>query len=103
MRCCQGFEEDIDQNLAEPMPTHIRRAIEEVIANGKPNFPRILNADLRPIIHNAQLSLPNAAASTVFLIENPYALDSFRQFLTLVYAIFKMLDRDSTGSEEINI
>jgi hypothetical protein len=77
MHCCQGFEQDIGHNLPEPMPTNIRRAIEEFTANGKPNFPRILNVYLRPVIHNAQMSSPKAAASTVFLTGIPSALGSF--------------------------
>jgi hypothetical protein len=32
----------------------------------------------------------------------PSGLDSFRQFLTPVYAIFNALDGESTGSEDIN-
>jgi hypothetical protein len=84
------------------MPTNIRQAVEEFTGNGKPNFPRILNADLQPVIKNAQRSLPKAA-SIVFLAGIPYALDSFRQFLTRVYLIFNMLDRESTGSEEVDI
>jgi hypothetical protein len=55
----------------------IGRAIEEFTAKGKPNFPRILNADLRPVIQIAHMSSPNAAASTVFLTGVPYAFDSF--------------------------
>jgi hypothetical protein len=32
----------------------------------------------------------------------PYAVDSFRQFLTPVYTIFNALDRESTGNEEMS-
>jgi hypothetical protein len=49
------------------------------------------------------MSSPNVAASTVFLTGIPDALTSFRQCLAPVYAIFNMLDRESTGSEDVNI
>jgi hypothetical protein len=102
MRCCEGFSDEIQQNLPDPMPGNIRRVIEEFTANGRPNFPRSLNANLRPVIQNAKISSPNAAASTIFLTGMPYAVDSFRQFLTPVYAIFNALDRESTGNEDVN-
>jgi hypothetical protein len=103
MPCCEGFEQDIGENSPEPMPTNIRRAVEECTANGKPNFLRIINADLRPVIQNAQMSSSNAAASSVLLTVIPCALDSFRQLLRPAYAIFNKLDRESMGSEEMNI
>jgi hypothetical protein len=34
MRCCEGFREGIRENLPDPMPSDIRRVIEELTANG---------------------------------------------------------------------
>jgi hypothetical protein len=101
-RCCEQCEDQIAECLPDPMPANIRRVIEELTANGRPNFPRTLNAHLRPVIQNAQMSSPNAAASTVFLRGMPYAIDSFRQFLTPVYAIFNRLDWEATENEDVN-
>jgi hypothetical protein len=53
-----------------------------------PNFPRILSRNLRPVLQDARVSSPNAGASNVFTSGIPYALDSYRQFITPVYAVF---------------
>jgi hypothetical protein len=53
-----------------------------------PNFPRILNRDLRPVLQHARVSSPNAGALNLFISGIPYALDSYRQFVTPVYAVF---------------
>jgi hypothetical protein len=102
MRCCEGFEEAIAGHLPEPMPIKMRRAIEDSTRNGSPNFPRLLNKDLRPVLQHAHVSSPNGATSTVFLKGILYAVDSFRQFLTSVYAIFNALDGESTGNEDVS-
>jgi hypothetical protein len=48
------------------------------------------------------MSSPNGAASTVFPRGILYVLDSFRQFLVPVYAIFNALEGESTGSEDVS-
>jgi hypothetical protein len=53
-----------------------------------PNFPRILNRDLRPVIQRACISSPNGRASNVFISGIPYALDADRPFTAPVYAVF---------------
>jgi hypothetical protein len=45
-----------------------------------PNFPRILNRDLGPVLQHARVSSPNASASNVFISGIPCALDSYQQF-----------------------
>jgi hypothetical protein len=52
------------------------------------NFPRILNRDLPPVLQHACVSSPNAGASNLFISGIPYDLDSYRQFITPVYAVF---------------
>jgi hypothetical protein len=53
-----------------------------------PNFPRILNRDLRHVLQHARVTSPNAGASNVFISSIRYALDSYPQFITPVYAVF---------------
>jgi hypothetical protein len=53
-----------------------------------PNFPRILNRDLRLVLQHAPVSSPNAGASNLFISGIPYALDSCHQFIIPVYAVF---------------
>jgi hypothetical protein len=69
------------------------------------NFPRILNRDLRPVLQHARVSSPNAGASNVFISGIPYALDSYWQFITPVYAVFfrtqQPISIPSGGTEEI--
>jgi hypothetical protein len=79
------------------MPLDIRKQINKFTEMNDPNFPRRLNRYLRPVIQNARIASPNSAASTIFITRIPYAVDSFRQFLTPVYAIFNSLDRESSG------
>jgi hypothetical protein len=70
-----------------------------------PNFPRILKHDLRPVLQHACVSSPNAGASNVFISGIPYALDSYRQFITPVYEIFfptqQQISIPPGGTEEI--
>jgi hypothetical protein len=47
-----------------------------------PNFPRILNLDFRPVLQHAPVSSLNVGASNVFISGIPYALDSYRHFLS---------------------
>jgi hypothetical protein len=70
-----------------------------------PNFPLILNRDLRPVLRHARASSPNAGVSNVFISGIPYALDSYPQFITPVYAVFfgtqQRIPILSGGTEEI--
>jgi hypothetical protein len=69
------------------------------------NFPWILNRDLRPVLQHARVSSSNAGASSVFISGIPYALDSCRQFVTPVYALFfrtqQRIPMPPGGTEEI--
>jgi hypothetical protein len=47
-----------------------------------------LNRDLRPVLQHALVSSPNADAANVFISDIPYALGSYWQFITPVYAVF---------------
>jgi hypothetical protein len=79
---------------------HINESTQSI-----PNFPRILNRDLRRVIQHARVSSLNAGASNVFISGIPYALDFYRQFITPVYAvIFRTQQRipiPPGGTEEI--
>jgi hypothetical protein len=102
MRCCDQFQQTIAEHLPDPMSVERRRSIKEFTANRKPNCPGSPNRDLRPVIHKAHIASPNAGASTVFLTGVPYAIDSYRQCVTPVYAILNTIDHDSTGRENVN-
>jgi hypothetical protein len=101
-RYCEGFQDTIREHLLDSMPLEIRRLIEEFIVNGQPNFLRSFNRYLRPVIQHTKIVSPNAAASAVFLTGTPYAIDSYRQFITPVYAMFNTLDRRSPGTNTGN-
>jgi hypothetical protein len=47
-----------------------------------------LNRDLRPVLQHARVSSPNAGTSNVLIFGIPDALDSYRQFIAPVYAVF---------------
>jgi hypothetical protein len=79
------------------MPLDIRQQINKSAEMNDPNFPRRINKNPRPAIQNARIASPNSAASTIFIPGIPYAFDSFRQFLTPVYAVFNAMDRQSSG------
>jgi hypothetical protein len=78
MPCCAGFQQNSAGHLPDPMSVDIRQPIEEFTANRKPNLPRSLNRDLRSVIPNAQIASRNAGASALFLMDAPYAVDSYR-------------------------
>jgi hypothetical protein len=101
-RCCREFQDTIRDCLADPVPLEIWRHIKGLIANGQPIFPRSLNRDLLPVIRHAKIALQNTTASSVFLPGTPYAIDSYWQFITLVYAIFNTLDRQSPVTDTRN-
>jgi hypothetical protein len=63
------------------------------LMQSNPNFPRILNRNLRPVLHYACISSPHSAHSNVFISGIPYGLDIYRQFTTPVYAVFSRGDQ----------
>jgi hypothetical protein len=66
------------------------------------NFPRRLNKELRPVIQNANISSPRGPASSIFITGIPYAVDTYRQFLTPVYAIYNAMDRNARQPAHLN-
>jgi hypothetical protein len=70
----------------------ILRRIPE-LSQSNPNFPRLLNRDLGPVIQNGQIQSPSDPASTLFISGIPSVIDTFRQFVTHVSAVFHRLDR----------
>jgi hypothetical protein len=85
--CCKPFAGRIRNHLPPPMGRELLDHIVE-LAQSIPNFPRILNRDLRPVLQHARVSSPNAGASNMFISGIPYALHSYWQFITPVYAVF---------------
>jgi hypothetical protein len=69
------------------------------------NFPRISNRDLRAVLQHARVSSPNAGVSNVFISGILYVLDSDRQFIAPVYAVFfrtqHQIPIPPRGTEEI--
>jgi hypothetical protein len=63
------------------------------LTHSTPSFPRILNRNLRPVLQHTCISSPYGPASTVFISGVPYALDTYRQFTTPVYAVFSRCGR----------
>jgi hypothetical protein len=102
--CCKPFADSIRNHLPPPMGRELLDHIVE-FTRSIPNFPRILNRDLRPVLQHARVSLPNACASNMFIPGIPYALDSYWQFITPVYAIFfytqQGIPLSPGGTEEI--
>jgi hypothetical protein len=63
------------------------------LSESRPNFPRILNHDLQSVLQYTRISAPNGLASNLFISSVPYALDTYHQFTTPVYAVFSRNDR----------
>jgi hypothetical protein len=97
MRCCESYQESTSVHLPTPMLWHIREEINQFTDINDPNFPQLLNKYLRLVIEDSKIAFPNALASKVFITGVPYAVDSSRQFLTLVSAIFNALEHQSNG------
>jgi hypothetical protein len=85
--CYKPFAGRIRNYLPPPMGRELFDHIVE-LTKSVPNFLRILNHDLRPVLQHACVSSPNAGASNVFISSIAYALDFYRQFITPVSAIF---------------
>jgi hypothetical protein len=85
--CCKPFAGRIRNHLPPPIGRELLNHIVE-LAQSIPNFPRILNRDLRSVLQHGRVSSPNASAANVFISGIPYALYSYRQFITPVYAVF---------------
>jgi hypothetical protein len=77
------------------------------LAQSIPNFPQILNRGLRPVLQHFRVSSPNSGAPSVFISGIPRALESYRQFITPVYAaLFRTQQRipiPPGGTKEIII
>jgi hypothetical protein len=101
---CKPFAGRIRNHLPPPMGRKLLDHIVE-LTQSILNFPRILNRDLRPFLQHARVSSPNAGVSNVFISGIPYALDSYRQFITSVYAVFfrtqQRIPIPPGGTEEI--
>jgi hypothetical protein len=90
---CNPFRDRIRSNLPPPMDEGLlNRNIELIDSNQK--IPRFLNRDLRSVLQYAFVSSLNAKASNLFTSGIPYALETYRQFTTLVYAVFSHNDRE---------
>jgi hypothetical protein len=85
--CCPPFGDRIRSNFPPPID---QRLLDRIVNLGdsNPNFPRLLNPDLGPVIHHAPVSSPIGPASNVFISGIPYALDPYCQFTIPVYAMF---------------
>jgi hypothetical protein len=90
--CCRPIDGSMVEHLPHPMPESILNKIK-VRMLGRLTFPRILNCWLRPVIQNARISSHQGSGSSVFITGIPYALDTFRQFETPVYAICHRADQ----------
>jgi hypothetical protein len=88
------------------LPHEMHRDILAQIVEGshsRVNFPRILNRELRSVIQNAPISSPRGPGSSLFISGIPYAIDTFRQFVTLVNAVFQKGDSvftERSGTDE---
>jgi hypothetical protein len=86
--CCRPFDAVMREHLPHAMDPDILARIAAVVGRNV-NFPRILNRDLRPVIQNSKINGPRGPGGTLFISGIPYALDTFRQFVTPVYAVFQ--------------
>jgi hypothetical protein len=62
--CCQPFKDRILTNLPRPMDKQSLGRVRQW-TSFHPNFPRILNRDLRPVFQQTCVSSSNTAASNV--------------------------------------
>jgi hypothetical protein len=84
---CRPFSDRIQSNLPRPLDQRLLDRIAD-LTDSDPNFPRILNYDLRPVIQHVCVSSPNGPTSSVFISGISYALDIYPQFITPVNAVF---------------
>jgi hypothetical protein len=72
------------------------------LTESNPNFPRILNRYLRPVLQHTWVSSPNTGVASLFISRISYALDADRQFGWPVYVVFDRRDRGfSTSPRDI--
>jgi hypothetical protein len=83
-----------ERSSTQEMPTDLKRGTERRTNETSPNFLRIFNKDLRPVIQNVNIRSPRAGGSAIFITGIPYARDSYRQFLTALYPVFNAVDRN---------
>jgi hypothetical protein len=62
------------------------------LTESRPNFQRILNHNLQPVLQYTLISAPNGPASNFLIFGVPYAVDTYRQFTRPVYAVFSRND-----------
>ena len=72
--CCRGYPQIKDAVDIGPPPSDV---INIFLKNKDkvPNYARIINYQLRPVIQNAKIHSPNATHSTIFVTGLPYAYD----------------------------
>jgi hypothetical protein len=102
--CCKPFTGRIRNHLRPPIGRELLNHIVE-LTQSIPNFPRILNHNSWLVLQYARVSSPNGGALNVFISGIPYALNSYRQFITPVYAVFfrtqQRIPIPPGGTEEI--
>jgi hypothetical protein len=85
--CCRGFEEVIHEHLPPPIPAALlARVVRQT--EKQPNFPRVLNQGMRPVMHHADMRYPRGGGSTMVVTGMPYGVSGVGQFKTTVYAVF---------------
>ena len=94
--CCFGNEKIASHLISTDVPVGIINDINK--GNSKrPNFTRIVNYLLRPVIQKAHISNPRGPGSTIQIYGVPYAVDSNAQFINPVYLIFSGSDFDDSS------
>jgi hypothetical protein len=89
----QGVEREKD-DLPDQMHTKHRAEIEKAINETSPNFLRLLNKNLPPVIQNANIASLRAISSIVLITGIPYSRDNYWLFLILVYLVFNVLEHN---------
>jgi hypothetical protein len=89
--CCSPFGDRIRDNLPPPMDERLLNRIIQ-LTESRPNFTRILNHDLQPVLQYTSTPAPHGPASNLFICGVPYALNTYCRFRTLVYAVFSRND-----------
>ena len=77
--------------------------MNKILETSSYNYPRNLNLDLRPEIHNSYITRKNAAYSTIFINGLPYPSSNPRKFLSPVYSVFNILDKNIELNTDYNI
>ena len=75
--CCNG---DLSYRIKLPDPNFPEEIMNKILETSSYNYPRNLNLDLRPEIHNSYITRKNAAYSTIFINGLPYPSSNPRKF-----------------------